>query len=103
LNTPDGPIRRRVFYANNIKSGADTVTLNLAADSTWTEVYLTEYYGVNLSNAIDARTGASGNAGAVSSGKATTTSAGGIIFGSCVRDWVSTAGTGLHSALGLPR
>jgi len=92
--TSPGGARTRVYYAKNIKGGPDTVTINLSANSAWIELYLTEYSGVDQTNPIDAQAGASGTAGAVSSGKATTTVAGDVIYGYCVGDWVCTAGSG---------
>jgi len=92
--TSPGGARTRVYYAKNIKGGPDTVTINLSANSAWIELYLTEYSGVDQTNPIDAQAGASGTAGAVSSGNATTTVAGDVIYGYCVGDWVCTAGSG---------
>jgi len=92
--TSPGATRSVVYYAKNIKGGADTVTVNLSGTSAWLELYLSEYTGVNQTNPIDVQAGAAGSAGAVSSGNATTTAAGDIIYGSCVGDWVCTAGTG---------
>ena len=83
-----------VYLARNIKGGADTLTVNLTANSGWLELYLTEYSGVNQTNPIDAQAGASGNAGPVSSGNATTSVAGDVIYGYCVGDWACTAGSG---------
>ena len=93
LSSPGGT-RSRVYYAMGIKGGADTVTVNLSGTSGWIELYLTEYTGVNQNNPIDAQAGASGTAGAVSSGNATTTMAGDVIYGFCVGDWNCTAGSG---------
>ena len=70
------------------------MTVNLSASSAYIEVYLTEYSGVNQTNPIDAQAGASGSAGAVSSGNATTTVAGDLIYGYCVGDGSCTAGSG---------
>ena len=92
--TSPGGARSRVYYAKNIKGGPDTVTINLSANSSWIELYLTEYSGVDQTNPIDAQAGASGNAGAVSSGNATTTVAGDVIYGYCVGDWTCTVGSG---------
>jgi hypothetical protein len=89
-----GDSRSRVYYAANIKGGADTVTVTLSANSSYVEVYLTEYAGVNQTNPIDAQAGASGGAGAVSSGNATTTVAGDMLYGYCVADYACTAGSG---------
>jgi len=100
LTTPGGS-RSRVYYAKNIKGGADTVTVNLSANSGWIELYLSEYKGVDQMNPIDAQAGASGKAGSVSSGNATTTMTGDVIYAYCVGDWVCTAGSGFaaHSTL----
>jgi len=68
--------------------------VNLSGTSAWIELYLSEYTGVNQTNPIDVQAGAAGSAGAVSSGSATTTAAGDIVYGSCVGDWVCAAGTG---------
>ena len=92
--TSPGGARSRVYYAKNIKGGADTVTVNLSANSGWLELYLNEYSGADQTNPIDAQAGASGSAGAVSSGNATTTAASDVIYGYCVGDWVCTAGSG---------
>ena len=93
LTTPGGA-RSRVYYAKNIKGGADTVTVTLSGSSSWLELYLSEYTGADQTNPIDGQAGASGAAGAVSSGNGTTTAGGDIIFGYCVADYACTAGTG---------
>jgi len=93
LTSPGGN-RSRVYYAKNIKGGADTVTVNLSANSTFMEAYLTEYSGVDQTNPIDAQAGASGNGGSVSSGNATTTFAGDVIYGYCLADSTCTVGSG---------
>ena len=93
LSTPRGTISS-VYYAKKIKGGPDTVTIILSATSSYLEVYLSEYSGINPTNPIDAQAGASGTAGAVSSGTATTTVAGDIIYGFCIGDWACTAGSG---------
>ncbi len=96
LSSPGGALSR-VYYAKNIKGGADTVTVTLTANSSWIELYLTEYTGIDPTNPIDAQAGASGSTSAVSSGNATTKVAGDMIFGYCVGDWNCTAGTGFSA------
>jgi hypothetical protein len=96
LTTPGGG-RSSVYYAKNIKGGADTVVVTLSAASSYEEVYLTEYSGVNPTSPIDAEAGASGSAGTASSGDATTTVAGDIIYGFCVGDGACTAGSGFNA------
>jgi hypothetical protein len=93
LTSPAG-VRSRVYFAKNIKGGADTVTVKLSAISSCIEAYLTEYKGADSTNPIDAQVGATGNSGAVTSGNATTTVAGDLIYGYCVGDWACTAGSG---------
>jgi hypothetical protein len=93
LSSPGGALSQ-VYYAQNIKGGADTVTVTLTGNSSYLEVYLSEYAGINPTNPIDVQAGASGSAGAVSSGNATTTVAGDIIYGFCIGDGVCTVGSG---------
>ena len=95
--TSAGGRRSRVYYAKNIKGGADTVTVTLTANSGWIEMYLSEYSGVDQTNPIDAQAGAAGGVGAVSSGNATTTVSGDVIFGFCIGDWACTGGSGFTS------
>ena len=83
-----------VYIAKNIKGGADTVAVNLSANSSWLELYVTEYSGMNQTNPIDVQAGAVGSAGPVSSGNSTTAAAGDIIYGFCVGDWICTVGSG---------
>jgi hypothetical protein len=93
LTSPGGS-GSRVYYAKNIQGGADTVNINLSTNSSWLEVYLTEYSGIDRINPIDAQAGASGSAGPVSSSYTTTTVAGDMIYGYCLADWACTAGSG---------
>ena len=96
LTSPGGTVSR-VYYAKNIKGGPETVTVTLSTNSPWMELYLTEYSGIDPNNPIDAQAGATGNAGAASSGTATTTSAGDVIFGYCFADWSCTSGSGFNA------
>jgi hypothetical protein len=93
LTSPGGGLSR-VYYAKNIAGGADTVKVTLSASSSYLELYLNEYSGIDPINPIDAQAGASGNAGAVSSGNATTTVAGDMIYGFCMGDLACTVGSG---------
>ena len=93
LSSPSGALSR-VYYAKNIKGGADKVTVTLSASASYLELYLNEYSGINTTNPIDAEVGASGSAGTASSGDATTTVAGDIIYGFCSADWACRVGSG---------
>ena len=94
LNSPDGAIRSRVYYAKNIKGGPDTVTAHLTAGSAWIEVFLTEYSGIDLVNPVDAQVGAAGSAGSVSSGSAATKYAGDVIYGYCASEGAGVCSVG---------
>ena len=89
-----GGARSMVYYAKNIKGGADTVTVSLALSAASIELYLTEYSGIDRTSPIDAQAGSSGGAGPVSSGNAATTHAGDVIYGFCEADWACTVGSG---------
>lgn len=77
--TSPGGARSRLFYAKSTRGGADTITVNLSANSAWIELYISEYSGANSISPVDAQAGASGRAGYVSSGVATTTASGDLI------------------------
>jgi len=93
LTSPSGS-KSRLYYAKNIKGGADTVKITLSASSPYLEVYLTEYSGVDPTNPIDVQAENSGVAGAVTSGNATTTMAGDLIYGYCAADAACSSGSG---------
>jgi len=93
ITSPGGAISV-IYYANKIKGGPDTVAVKLSANSPFIELYLTEYHGLNATNPIDNHRGATGTTAAVSSGPASTTVAGDIIFGYCLGDLACTAGAG---------
>lgn len=92
--TSPASIASQVYYAKNIKGGADTVTVNLSLTSSLIEVYLAEYSGVDQVNPIDVQAGATGTSAAASSGNATTKFAGDIIYGFCEGDGSCTVGSG---------
>ena len=93
LSTSGDQIHTALFYAVNIVGGADKVTIHLATQSSILEVYLAEYSGVNETTPIDAQAGATGPAGAISSGYGNTTVAGDLIFGYCTADSTCTTGS----------
>ena len=92
--TSPGGARSRVYFAQSINGGPDTVTVNLSANSAWIELYLSEYSGVDTVSPLDAQAGASGSSSTVSSGNASTSQAGDLIYGYCVGDWACTVGSG---------
>ena len=94
-----GATYSRVYYANAIKGGAETVTVNLSAKTNHLKVLVTEYAGVANTGPIDAQSGASGGAGPVSSGLATTTAADDLIYGYCATAGGCSAGTGFTARI----
>jgi hypothetical protein len=92
--TSPGGARSRVYYAPNIKGGADTITIRLNTNSSFIEAYAAEYSGADPSSPIDAQAGATGSANGVSSGAVTTLVANDLIFAYCAGDSSCTAGSG---------
>ncbi len=92
-----------IFYAANIKGGADQVTLGLSVSASYLRLDIQEYAGVATSNPVDATaqnidtTGTSAVDG-VSSGNTLTVSNGDLIVGAVMGDsgnnTTVTAGTG---------
>jgi hypothetical protein len=93
LTTPGGG-RTRMYYAKNVLGGSETVTVGLTGSSSYVEVYVNEYRGVDITNPLDATVQRTGTAGSVTSGSATTTSANDLIMAYCVADASCTAGSG---------
>jgi hypothetical protein len=91
-----GGYRAQVFYAAGILGGSDTVTATFRTSvNSFGVVYVHEYAGINATNPVDVTASASGNAGSLNSGAATTTSANDLIFGAGVSDMsVTAAGSG---------
>ena len=83
----------RVYIANNVKSGVNSVTVN--GITTWADVYIHEYAGLNTTSPVDQVSTASGTGTAITTGSKTTTSSNELIFGFAVAgSAVSTVGSG---------
>jgi RHS repeat-associated protein len=80
-----------IFYATNIKGGADTITINFADQVAWVTAAVHEYSG--LANALDVSVGALGSGTSPSSSSVATTANGDLIFGAVVEDINGTADT----------
>jgi hypothetical protein len=79
-----GGSRAQLFYAKNIKGGADKVTVTLTGNNTTNfEVYIHEYSGADTNSPLDATSVAVDDVGstAMDSGSATTTAPNELIFG----------------------
>src|SRR5262249_29363849 len=84
-----------IWYATNIRGGADTVTANFAATTGFSLIYIHEYAGLAASWPLDQISSQAGTGKAVTSGAKTTTQANELIFGYASVDYcVTAAGTG---------
>ncbi len=86
----------QVFYARNIKGGADTVTARFStALTSFGIVYIHEYSQLDQVAPVDVTAAAVGTGTSISSGSAATSSANDLLFGAAVSmNTVTRAGTG---------
>ena len=88
-------LRQSIYYAPNILSGSNTVTVTFSQAAAFPDVRVLEYRGVNV---VDVTAGASGSSAAANSGAATTRVASELIFGAAmVATSVKAAGSGFTS------
>ena len=78
--TTPGGLRSAVWYAQNIKGGANTVTVNYSANN-YNDLYILEYSGIDKSSPQDVTSSGNGTGQTLSSGAATTNVANELIFG----------------------
>jgi unsaturated rhamnogalacturonyl hydrolase len=96
-----------IFYAMSIKGGsADSVTVNFSSAVAYLAMGVHEYSGVATSAALDGTAGNMGSGSSLSSGAATTTAIGDLIFGCGVEDSTGqgdtfTAGSGFTKRVDL--
>ncbi|MGH7196419.1 MAG: fibronectin type III domain-containing protein [Candidatus Saccharimonadales bacterium] len=90
-----------VCYATNVKASANTVTVSFSASAKYHRLVIHEYSGIDTANPVDVTSmnNAVGTTGtdAITSGNATTTANGALIFGAIMDDTGTTditAGTG---------
>jgi hypothetical protein len=75
--TSGSGLRQSIYYASNILSGSDKVTVSFSQAAAYADVRILEYRGVTK---LDVTAGASGNSVTANSGSATTTTASELIF-----------------------
>ncbi len=93
-------LQQSIYYAADIVSGGNTVTVTFSAAAAFPDVRILEYRGVT---AVDVTAGASGNSASASSGAATTTGANELIFGAnTVATTTGAAGSGFTSRIITP-
>jgi hypothetical protein len=92
-----------IFYAENVASGANTVSVFDSASGTL-RLAILEYSGVATSGSLDAITSAQGHSAAPSSGSAATTANGELLLGAVMTgaSQVFTAGTGNRMEESVP-
>jgi hypothetical protein len=72
-----------VFYAENIKAGANTVKI-VPNTGVYLRIAILEYSGIATSNSLDVTAAAQGNSASPNSGIATTTAGGDLLLGAAV-------------------
>jgi hypothetical protein len=92
LVSPGGAHTR--VYVTIARGGPDSVTVALSASSSYLEVYLTEYSGVDGARPVDTQASGAGTSASVSSGNATTSAASDYLYGFCIGDLACGAGLG---------
>src|ERR1700722_3193408 len=70
-----------IYYAKNIASGSNTVTVKFNQTASYPNVNVLEYRGLDTANPLDVRAAATGSGTTANSGSATTTSANELIVG----------------------
>ena len=94
VDTPVGDTLA-VFYAENVQSGANIITVSQSTSTTLRFAIL-EYRGIATSNSLDGAIAAQGTSTAPNSGNITTTAAGDLLLGAIVtaNEATPTAGSG---------
>jgi hypothetical protein len=88
-----GGVFSDIFYAKNIKGGANSVTVTLSG-SAFLEVFIHEYSGLDTVSPLDVTASSTGSGTNVDSGPATTNFANELIFGHSVMNQVTAPGSG---------
>ena len=88
-------LRQSIYYAKNIVSGSNKVTVTFNQAATFPDIRILEYSGLDTTSPLDQTAGASGKSATPSSGSATTKFATELIFGAnTVFTGNKAAGTG---------
>lgn len=74
-------LTQSIYYAPNIHSGSNTVTVTFNQAAVSPDVRVLEYSGLSTTNPLDVTAAASGNSSSASSGSATTNFSSELIFG----------------------
>jgi Domain of unknown function (DUF1929)/IPT/TIG domain/Glyoxal oxidase N-terminus len=74
-------LQQSIYYAKNIKAGANTLTIKFSETANFPNVNVLEYSGLDINTPFDVGAAASGSGTAASSGSTITHSANELIFG----------------------
>ncbi len=91
-----GTLSQSVYYAKNIVSaaaGSNTVTVTFSAAAVYPDIRILEYSGADPNSPVDVTVANTGNSASSSSGSATTTNPGDLLFGANIVI-TSTSGPG---------
>jgi glucose/arabinose dehydrogenase len=94
--TPGG-VKTRLYYAPNIRGGAESVTITTPSADPSLQVYVAEYRGADLTAPLDVAAQNTGTSASVTSGAATTTTPNDLLFAFCVSDGNCSAGSGFST------
>ncbi|HVJ09778.1 MAG TPA: N,N-dimethylformamidase beta subunit family domain-containing protein [Acidisarcina sp.] len=96
VSDPNQNVTTYLWYVPSCKGGANTVTL-IPSTAAALEIHVSEWSGVSATNPVDKSASATGNSASVSSGAATTTANGELIYGYTFLLNTASAGTGFTS------
>ncbi|MGH3515413.1 MAG: IPT/TIG domain-containing protein, partial [Pseudonocardiaceae bacterium] len=97
-------LRQAIYYAKNIATGSNTVTVAFNQAAAYVDVRILEYNGLDTSSPLDVTAGAAGSSISPNSGAATTTTANELIFGAGMTgDGYASAGSGFTSRIITPQ
>jgi len=92
--TTGNKIRQSIYYAPNIHSGSNTVTVTFNRAAATPDIRVLEYSGLNTTSPLDVTAGAHSNSALANSGPATTRYAIELVFGADIVSATSTRGPG---------
>ena len=92
--TSGAGLSQSIYYAKDIASGSNTVTVTFNQAAAFPDIRILEYSGLDTANPLDVTAAAVGNSNSASSGPATTTAASELIFGA---DTIASTTTGVGS------
>jgi chitodextrinase len=87
-------VKSRLYYARNIKGGADTITSVVTGSPLYHELYIHEYSGLSATNPLDAYSVNVGSGGSFTSGNLTTTTANELLYGVEIDSGAGSASAG---------